>query len=694
MIKNTVKYCDVIKKNLITNNQDRIFSFSTYRKGATNLTLSFSNIKLPKNSYVEFEYKNKYIQRELFHQTNKPVITFPGEHVNIRVILTKASNLNDTYSFELESIEYDAKSTNIITQNETKIISYNEDIEIANHALTVGAVNIKNIGTCTLIGNKNNVLTSENMTIYMNTGSLDYGEVSFNLPNQYSDPDSPVNEPIRLKPDAVVKWGTDNFPSSSGGAPFKLVGYSLFTLDTFDYENSNIKTLFGGLGISNSNPPTGTRIYVPYYNRATDSIDISGVDDNDPAQVTDYVSGNRNNVVTFDASISSERRGVPLISKESNKLCGMVSSGSVGFSATRLNSGLSLGAAGNPVIGLGNVRSFNLEITPFTMLSSLIPVDLDKKGVIFPFNTVKIYNYDHYSLIEVEAIDLLTDEKFPLTFKASLISDDDQNNIQDNNISGEVFLKIYDFNINVNRLVKFWTVFSIDDPLNNVKNYVIRTVLDYEDVYAIPFDIDDAEVFDFDILKADKLIQSSVSCTIEKRDTYGFIAYYRGQGPMELVGDDDGYSEVKALLKNSSGDEVLVNLRGMRKTECSTHTMNSTIACGSANRYSELILSFHPEDNENLIFNTNDVYRGIIPLQAKQSVSLSTKNILINVNLKTDPYWSGPEELHPIWSPYGIYYYEGNVVEYSQHIYICIQDNVSNGSNAPNIDGRFWRLIA
>lgn len=187
-------------------------------------------------------------------------------------------------------------------------------------------------------------------------------------------------------------------------------------------------------------------------------------------------------------------------------------------------------------------------------------------------------NYDSYSLIEVEAIDLITDEVFPLTFKASLVSNGYQTNIYDKDMTEPVFLKMYDFDIDIHRLIKFWIAFKVNDPVNNINNYVIRTVID---IYDVPFDTSSAKVLDFKIRKDSNFKESSTSYTIEGSDEYGFIAIYNGQGPVNLVRAEYGYSKVKALLRNESGDEVLVNLRGVRKTACSIRTMNSAVACSA-----------------------------------------------------------------------------------------------------------------
>ena len=122
--------------------------------------------------------------------------------------------------------------------------------------------------------------------------------------------------------------------------------------------------------------------------------------------------------------------------------------------------------------------------------------------------------------------------------------------------------------------------------------------------------------------------------------------------------------------------------------------MNSSTACESSNKYSKLILSFHPEDNENLVFHDNGVYKGIIPLQARQWDSTDSENILINLSLQDETYNSGSKELLPIWSPDRVSYFIGDRVEYNVRTYICIQEYISNSDNAPGVATTLWRLVS
>lgn len=95
---------------------------------------------------------------------------------------------------------------------------------------------------------------------------------------------------------------------------------------------------------------------------------------------------------------------------------------------------------------------------------------------------------------------------------------------------------------------------------------------------------------------------------------------------------ETAYSKVRALLKTESGDEIFVNLRGWRETDGSSASMNTTKTSASSNKYAKLILEYLPEDNPYLELK-QEVYEGIIPLQARSWDGEASKNILVKVSL-------------------------------------------------------------
>ncbi|QXX81993.1 MULTISPECIES: serine protease [unclassified Providencia] len=610
---------DVIKNNI----KGKIHSFFVERTHSTFLKLHFSNIHLPQNSYVEFEYGDSVIQRENFYQINDTVVTIPSSGVNIRVRLPLLTDVEHDFSFFLDSIEHDNNSRVIIGQDERKPYMCHEGSPIAEYALSSAAARIGGWGSCSLIGSENHVLTNNH--VVESDLNLINGEIWFNWFNETCSSTSTVTEPVRLKPGRILKRGISSSDND----------YALFTLNEFDYVNSNVKALFGGLALSHNNPVKGENIYVPQYgDGGLRPMYIGDIKNGKFAEILNVE--NNGNKIVHNADTQGGSSGSPVISRVSNQIIGLHWGGgsvNVGVSAQKLNIELGnfIDKSNTPITGLGKIASTNLELTPISSFDTLIPISLSEGSRIQPFDTVKIENHDNYSTVSVEALDLITNETFPLIFKACLVKEDYQGHLQ-GDITGDVFLKLYDFVIEKNGISKSWFTFKISDDAHNIKNHVIRLIFDHYDPYEVPFDIESAEVL---VLNLSQDKKNTTSYTVNGNDYYGFVALYRGQGPLSLVWSEKAYSLVKGLLKNSLGDEVLVNFRASRQTECASNSMNTAAACSSQNKFSRLELEYLPKDNPHLVLE-NCVYEGIIPLQAKSWQGEPSKNILVKVSLRSE----------------------------------------------------------
>ncbi|WP_275076022.1 trypsin-like serine peptidase [Providencia rettgeri] len=613
-----------ININVIKNNiKGKIHSFFVERTHSTFLKLHFSNIHLPQNSYVEFEYGDSVIQRENFYQINDTVVTIPSSGVNIRVRLPLLTDVEHDFSFFLDSIEHDNNSRVIIGQDERKPYMCHEGSPIAEYALSSAAARIGGWGSCSLIGSENHVLTNNH--VVESDLNLINGEIWFNWFNETCSSTSTVTEPVRLKPGRILKRGISSSDND----------YALFTLNEFDYVNSNVKALFGGLALSHNNPVKGENIYVPQYgDGGLRPMYIGDIKNGKFAEILNVE--NDGNKIVHNADTQGGSSGSPVISRVSNQIIGLHWGGgsvNVGVSAQKLNIELGnfIDKSNTPIIGLGKIASTNLELTPISSFDTLIPISLSEGSRIQPFDTVKIENHDNYSTVSVEALDLITNETFPLIFKACLVKEDYQGHLQ-GDITGDIFLKLYDFVIEKNGISKSWFTFKISDDAHNIKNHVIRLIFDHYDPYEVPFDIESAEVL---VLNLSQDKKNTTSYTVNGNDYYGFVALYRGQGPLSLVWSEKAYSLVKGLLKNSLGDEVLVNFRASRQTECASNSMNTAAACSSQNKFSRLELEYLPKDNPHLVLE-NCVYEGIIPLQAKSWQGEPSKNILVKVSLRPE----------------------------------------------------------
>lgn len=625
---------DIVNIDIMSDKVKRgTHSFLVERENASSLTFCFSNINLPEGAYIEFEYGNKNIKREISHLHKNPVIKIPGPRVDIKIILPKEIHLTENFSLVLDTVEYENNVRMMTAENDRNLYMCLQGTGMAEYALASAAVRGNDAYTCILLGNSNLILTGRN-TPYLTSGFLIKGEIWLNWFNQSCDPESPINEPVRLRLGDIKS----KFYSEDDKA-----GFTFISLDDFDYLNSNVKILFGGLKLSEQDPVEGEAIYIPQYGEnGLCPMYITHEHNDEPIkilEIPDYWSP-----IVYNSGEQAISSGSPIISRESNQLVGLqyISKNAVNIimPAQYLHWTLNIIIHIEPtlmtwednisVIGLGKVSSFNFELTPTTTFDISIPIDLDQNGMIIPFDTVKIENYNDYSLIQVEAIDLITNEISPLTFKGSLVKDDYQTNINDNTINGNASLKIHSFDPEITRFLRCWLTFKVSDTRYNIRNYVIRFILSPYDLNDIPFDIENATLLDFNI---DRNNKNSITHNICEYDRYGFIAFDGDVGPLSLVWAENGYSTVRSILKNSSGDDISVLFRGTRQTDCVTHSMNSAAACASQDIFSRLVLEYYPEDNENIIFE-NEIYQGIIALQAQYwGEEQDSINILVNVSL-------------------------------------------------------------
>lgn len=342
--------------------------------------------------------------------------------------------------------------------------------EIASHALSSVAVRLNEGGAGVLIGDANHVLTAIS---HPDMAQAPDGEIWLNWFNQSYFSESSNNSPVRLQLARYLMFHYD----SSGNS------YSVIIIDNFDYVNSNAKVLFGGLKISESNPVEGEAIYIPQYGtEGLTPMYISDMNNGELIKVLSIKDDRRE--ITYDSGIAEDSPGSPVISRESHQLVGLQriseQPGNIAISANVLRTitnPINNAINNISVIGLGKVFSFDFELTSSSMLDISVPIDLGQEGRVVPFDTLKIKNYDDHSIIQVDAIDLITQKVFPLTFKASLVIDDYQTHLHDSDISGEVILRMYDFDYGDRESFKCWVTFKISDDVNNLRNYVIRLVI-------------------------------------------------------------------------------------------------------------------------------------------------------------------------------------------------------------------------
>ncbi|HGJ5875454.1 MAG TPA: hypothetical protein ACHBX0_02380 [Arsenophonus sp.] len=200
-----------------------------------------------------------------------------------------------------------------------------------------------------------------------------------------------------------------------------LIDYALLTLNGFDYYHAHVKKLFGGLKFSVNNPAVGDAIYVSQFSHS-DSMQISATKNNDYCCIIELVKGS--SFIRYNADTEPSSSGSPVISRDTHELVTLNKGNDnyypAGVPSQILNDeiGAILGKDNVAVKGERKVTSFNFEVKPFT--HAIIHVNISEHCRIKPFDTVILEDFDQYSIIEVEALNLASSEITNIKFKVEV----------------------------------------------------------------------------------------------------------------------------------------------------------------------------------------------------------------------------------------------------------------------------------
>ncbi|MGP2427814.1 trypsin-like serine peptidase [Yersinia sp. 2538 StPb PI] len=593
-----------------------IHSFSFYFPDVEFIKLNFKDIKLPNGAYVEFsDEKRKYVHFAAFSNEKKYTLIINSNTANIKIVLPIKPTATKKYSMKLVSIEGQTLDTlQIIGEDQRKPFMCFSGTDIGAHSLSATAVKLGGWGSGSLIGSGNFILS--NRHVVLEEANLANGEIWLNWFNESCDPQSPVKEPARFAADRLLAIGGDD--------------YALFNLKDFDYRNAHVKKLFGGLKLNASNPVVGNAIYIPQYgNGGLRPMYVSERKGNDYSRVLSVGTN-----VEYNADTQSGSSGSPVIAQYTNGIAALhfAAAGSVniGLPVATLHAriGSIIGANNISVIGEGKVTSFNLDVNPVQKASITIDFGVDRRLV--PFDTVTISDFSTYSTAEVECQNLFSDIIIKRKFKVEALLPSGPTYLSDPRLNGIVRLNITPLSsgssVPGNNLYKSWLPLKLEKTGEVFANYLSRIIHLNYDPFEVPFDESSALKIDYSI---NSNVNSSMSQSISGAQ-FGYIALYDGQGPQALVWTDTGYSVVRTVLRNSSGEQVIIHLRGQRATGCSTRPMNAAVACADGINGSRLILSYHVEDNVGVNFGVG--LSGIIPLQAQEWDNYTNyRNILVRI---------------------------------------------------------------
>jgi len=608
----------VLNANLIDNNCSLIHTYQVFYDGVERITLNFEKINLPVGTLVEFsDEKHEFVKNATFDQQDHYTITVNGDKVNIKITLSQYPTDFDDFSLFLKEVVVPFEPFAIIGEDERLPYKCYSGTVIGDHSLAAATMKFGSTGSGSSIGSGNKFMT--NWHVLREGENLKNGEIWFNWMHESCDPASPRKEPVRLETDNLLAIG------SSGARD-----YAIFTIKEFDFKNSHIKTLFGGLKIRESKPDLGEAIYIPQYgDGGLRPMYIASYHEDGPATITT----SNNDWVKYNADTQGGSSGSPVISVKDNEIVCLHSTAfgkeNGGTSPVLLFNEIGdlLKENNESIIGEGKVTAFNISINPFETAS--IEVDFGKKGKVVPFDTVRLENFSIYSLAEVEGMNIASGIIAPTKLKLEAISEHGSTHIDDNRLSGKVTINIDIFDKKITGVmtsVRYWLALKMLEDGKTTGNYLTRLTHTSYDPFTPPFELGDAIEINFELAKNGNTITQRVDGA-----QYGYIALYAGEGPQSLISSTDGYSTLRTMVKDNNGKINILTLRGKRRTGCSTRPMNVSVGCGDGVQASTLVIEFHPEDNPDL--DLSHSFSGIIPLQATLGGN-DNKNILLNISLK------------------------------------------------------------
>lgn len=606
-----------LNANLINNNSSLIHTYQVFYDGVEGMSLNFDRIDLPVGTLVEFsDAKHEFVKIATFGQQDAYSIMVNGDKVNVKITLSQYPDDSDNFSFFLKDVTVPFESFAIIGRDERLPYMCYAGTVISEHSLAAAVMRFGGSGSGSSIGSGNKFMT--NWHVLREAENLKNGEIWFNWMNESCDPTSPGKEPVRLETDNLLAIG-------SGGAR----DYAIFTIKDFDFKNSHVKALFGGLKIRENKPDLGEAIYVPQYgNGGLRPMYISSYHETDLAKITT----SNNDWVKYNADTQGGSSGSPVIAVKDNEIVGLHSTAfgkeNGGTSPVLLFNEIGdlLNENNESIAGEGKVTAFNISINPFEKAS--IEVDFGEKGKIVPFDTVTLEHFSTYSLAEVEGMNIASGVVAPTKLRLEAISEHGSTHIDDDSLSGKVTINIEIFDKKITDTmtsVRYWLALKMLEDGKTTGNYLTRLIHVSYDPFTPPFEPGDAIEMNFELAKNGNTITQRVDGA-----QYGYIALYAGEGPLSLISTANGYSTLRTMVKDSSGKINILTLRGKRRTGCTTRPMNVSVGCADGVNASTLIIEFHPEDNPGL--NLDHPFSGIIPLQATRGGN-NNKNILLNISL-------------------------------------------------------------
>ncbi|TBL69351.1 trypsin-like serine peptidase [Hafnia alvei] len=468
-----------------------------------------------------------------------------------------------------------------------------------------------------------------------------YGEGNYLLTNEHvigSEEDLSVVE-FNYMADECIDAGVSHnrLQIKCGYFIFKgSVDYVVFSLDKFEYENAKILDIFGGLSIEENQMVIDENIFIPQHSGGYPQVVSYKKHD---AQCK-LLNASKDAYV-YNCDTGDGASGSPVISDRLQKVVGIhkakydidANQGiPSSFILDEINEHIS-DVNNKSISGSGQLLVENIAFTA---------ADFNKEVVSFNGNTVleelsgSMEHNENYTNMIVQSQNISNGVVTDAMYRVSQVINGISYNLEDHVFAQEkkqLLVSYYGTDnpkADIGSAYSAWIGLKIKDSITKkLTNNILLPITNQfhlYDPFTSPFDESTAKILN---LKISGDLHSRTSLVHVLPTFSAFIAAYPGQGPIEVLLTQSGYSKISVPIRNSDGEIVTINLRGYRSENGSLWTMNSA-TLGSENTETEFFIEYNTEDNKT---RTLTEYEGIFPIYIKSIFGdLYSPNILLKIN--------------------------------------------------------------